>query len=307
MRAEIFADATDVHIRTEEDTSVTKARSLYPRNLSLPIPKDLLKPLSEDEGWAWKLLEMVADAKILDFVKYDLLAEASKVGFEAVASKLEMYNRDAPNGVPKIYSSINDPDELDLTDGILCVEIIVRGLESGALDFPPNVYAIPVEIISVTKREFDFIRNDLTKFFSFLKSVLSVPRETVSWQRRLDCIQEYFVDKGEAFRILEGMMRDCSRKIKREELCNRINCDKIVRTRDGYMLSVGPDAYYLVLENGRVFKIRGHGTTLKRNVLKVYNGEKLDYKLLVEEVDEERLAEISHAIGEIRPDLAVVI
>jgi Asp-tRNA(Asn)/Glu-tRNA(Gln) amidotransferase C subunit len=309
MKADITLDGSIVYIRTEKGVIRTYP-NFFPEKINLEIPEKFLKLLLNGVEWAWEFLYTVSESKILDEFKRDLLQEAAENGFEEAASKLKRYNENVPDGKPKIYSAPekHSSRSIEITDGKFCVCLSLP--EKRQFNFPPNVYIYPKKYFSISEEDLGKVQEHLNELFEFIKNLAEVPNYYVTPGRQEKCLRTFFDDREKANKMLEEIKKDCRRRAERDEVCHTIELKNVLEVPGGYVVQAAffpPDTFHFVREDSRVFRILGNNPTARReNVLKLYKG-KIEEKWLADETDQKTLEEVSRKIGNVRPDLAVVI
>jgi len=155
-------------------------------NVEFEVPVEygylLLRP--DKSETAWRFLEELNKAQLLNFAKTALLKEAVDHGFTRAWRRLGEFKAEAPNGEPRFYSSPRymlsgqcepewkaDEDYVIITDGSSAVKFTLsRGFK---VDLPLNVYCNPEgsRRYSLTPQTFKEAAEHISEFFPFIKEL----------------------------------------------------------------------------------------------------------------------------------------
>jgi hypothetical protein len=274
--------------------------------------KYALMLLSGNEG-AWHFLEAVAKTPLLNKVRQKLLGQASLEGLTSAWKTLSTYIENAPDGSPRFYKRQNSDLRVDLTDGLTGVSFYFHDdLKDTVSKLPVNVYCETREarLLDLNLSLYTQASAQIEDFFRLACRIAKVSLHTTI-NRIERCMQTYFTNRAEAYRLLAEMERDAAWRREREALWDTLKRERVVRCAHGFIVinctdAVYYNAVYYVTDDGQVFKFNCDGADLKEAVLRTHKSGKPPKRAVeVEEPDE--LGLVAKFVAKITPELAIVV
>jgi hypothetical protein len=266
--------------------------------------KYALKLLGGDRD-AWRLLEATAKAPILNDVKTELLERAFNEGQASAWKSLSIYIENASNGKPRFYKRQNSDPRVDLTDGLAGVSFYFDDdLKDTVSKLPVNVYCetIDARLLDLNLSLYTQASAQIEDFFRLACRIAEISND-VTFSRRKRCMQTYFSNRPEAYRLLAEMERDAA--WRREILWDMLEHEQVVRCAHGLIVKPCSDAVYYVTDDGQTFRFNCDGADLKEAVLRTYKSGKPRRAVEVEEPYELRL--VAKLVAKVSPELAIVV
>ena len=259
--------------------------------------------ISGSEG-AWRFLEEVDRAPIMDRVKVDLLAAAVKDGLSRAEELLGEYIKNMPRGEPRFYRHYKEGEvKVDITDGRTGASFwLTRDLKPIVRNLPENVYCeVEHTHILLNPNTYKRALEEVEEFFAFSCRLVKVS-DWVGYGRLDGCFEEYFSDKSRAYSLLAEMERDAAWRMAREVLWERLEGEGVIKYAGGILVS-GP---YYVSEDGRVFAIMREGADLRDALYRAYKSGKPP-RHLVEVTNPSELKAVANLVAKVKPELAIII
>jgi len=273
----------------------------------------------ETKKEAWRLLEEVSKAPLVDGVRTALLRTACRENLEKAWRMLEAFSRMAPRGKPRFYFDLNsyedllidwtaDESHVVLTDGESAFRFNLSSTRiSEASGLPLNVYCRPSSTgFTLTAEYFKAAMENTEDFFEFVKELNRIDG-FVSDDRRRRCFVKFFEDRKQAYEMLRLLSGDADRRIRREEIFRTLKKRGILEFSGGFFVYDSWWSIYYVTKNGEVYKLKYDKPVDIREA--VQRGvEKGRPPRKIEPVDDERtLREVARIVGSVKPELALVI
>jgi hypothetical protein len=274
-------------------------------DFSVPA-KYALMLLSGNDG-AWRFLEAVAKTPLLNRVRQKLLEQASLEGLTSAWKTLSVYIKDAPDGSPRFYRSEYSNHVMDLVDGLTGVSLFCNDLEGVISKLPLNVYCETKGVPRFRLNPNFYVQASaqIEDFFKFVCKVARFSRHA-AYARSERCMQTYFSNRAEAYRLLAQMERDATWREERDAFWSRLRHEQAVECRRGLLVSCTERTAHYVTEDGQVLELGYDGAELREAAYRVYrNGE--PPKCIIEVKEPEELRIVAGVVAKIRPELAVVI
>jgi hypothetical protein len=272
------------------------------------VPAKYALKLLEGDGDAWRLLEAVAKAPILNEVKTELLERALSDGLASAWKRLSAYIENAPNGKPRFYKHKNSDLRVDLTDGLTGVSFYFDDdLKDAVSRLPVNVYCETADVclLDLNLSLYTQASAQIEDFFKFACRIAEIS-DYATFSRRKRCMQTYFSNRPEAYRLLAEMERDAAWRREREALWNMLEHERAVRCAHGLIVKPFNDAVYYVTDDGQTFKFNCDGADLREAVLRTYKSGKPPRRVAeVKEPEELRL--VAKLVAKVSPELAIVV